>query len=102
MRRTTTPSFAPLQQDGLQLRSQQTNREVTMKRYAMTLVALFAMGLGTQALAEDETQAAASTETTAAVSETPAADADASTDAAAAEPSTAADPMPTTTDSDSK
>jgi hypothetical protein len=77
-------------------------REVTMKRHMLTLLMLFAMGIGTQALAEDDTQAAATADTAAAVSESSAAASETSTDAAAADASAATDPMPAPADSDSK
>jgi hypothetical protein len=72
-----------------------------MKRYLLMLLALFATGLGTQALADDETQTAAGTETTTAVSDTSAAATDTATDPAADEPAAVTDPMPTPADSDS-
>jgi hypothetical protein len=72
-----------------------------MKRYILTLLTLLAMGIGTQALAEEETQTAASTDMATAVSDTSPAATDASTDAAA-DASAAPDPMPTSTGSDSK
>ena len=69
-----------------------------MKRYMLTLLTVLAMGIGTQALAEEETQTAAGTE---AVSDASPAAPDATTDTAA-DASAATDPMPASTDSDSK
>jgi len=73
-----------------------------MKRYVLTLLTLLAMGPGTQALADDETQTAASVETAAAVSDSSAAATDAATDSDATEPAAATDPMPAPEDGDSK
>ena len=73
-----------------------------MKRYLLMLLALFATGLDTQVLADDETQTAASTEATAAVSDSSAAATDAATDSDATEPAAATDPMPAPEDGDSK
>ena len=73
-----------------------------MKRYILTLLTLFAMGVGTRALAEEETQTAASTDMATAASDSSQAATDASTDTAAPDASAATDPMPTSTDSDSK
>jgi hypothetical protein len=73
-----------------------------MKRYVLTLLTLLAMGPGTQALADDESQTAASAETTADVSDSSATATDTSSDPAAAEPAAATDPMPAPEDGDSK
>jgi hypothetical protein len=69
-----------------------------MKRYMLTLLTVLAMGIGTQALAEEDTQTAASTE---AVSDASPVATDATTDAAS-DASAATDPMPASTDGDSK
>jgi hypothetical protein len=96
----TTLSFAPLQQS--YVLPTRPDREVTMKRYGLTLLTLLAICLGTPVWAEDETQTAASTDTAAAASDSSATATDTSTDPAAAEPAGATDPMPTPADSDSK
>jgi len=72
-----------------------------MKRCMLTLLMLLAMGIGTQALAEDDTQAATTADTAAAVSESSAAVTETSDDTAAGDTS-ATDPMPAPADGDSK
>jgi len=69
-----------------------------MKRYLLVLLALFASGLGMQAMADEETQTSAGMETTAASDNSAATDT--ASDPAVAEPAASDDPMPA--DSDSK
>ena len=69
-----------------------------MKRFALAVAVLFALGAGTQASAEDEPTGAVSQDT-AATSDSPAMATDTSTDPAASEPG--ADPAPAASDDDS-